>query len=103
MAENEVLFTAMREEREEQTFLGQESHGNMHPSQADASTETDDISVAIDTSHGDHDDTADEDEFGRYVELFFTDDIAKVILEEDQFVQPGDVATLRVYISDIRR
>ncbi len=45
----------------------------MHPSQADAYTEADDMSLAIDTSRRDHNDTADEDEFGKYVELCFTE------------------------------
>ena len=34
------------------------------------------------------------------MELCFTDEMSKVILEEHQYVQPGQVATLRVYLAE---
>ena len=42
----------------------------------------------------------DGDAQSQYVELCFTSDMAKVILSEHQSLHHGEVATLRVYLSD---
>lgn len=41
-----------------------------------------------------------EDEYGKHVELHFTREMAKVILQEDVELADDEIATSRVYISD---
>ena len=44
--------------------------------------------------------TLDTDQFGTYVELCVSDNMAPAILDECQDLSPGEIATVRVYISD---
>ena len=62
------------------------------------------IPINSDTTQSYNNDDIEEDEVGKYVEIYFDEAISNVILEPDQALQPGDVAALRVYISqDIKR
>ena len=40
-----------------------------------------------------------QDEIGRYIEICFTEEIATSVLEGNQHVSPGEVATMRVYVT----
>ena len=45
------------------------------------------------------DDQLPQGHIGKYVEHFFTDNMAPAILEEGQHVNSGEAATLRVYVT----
>ena len=46
------------------------------------------------------DSTLAYDEYGYYIELEVSDEMAPAILEECQYLEEGEIATIRVYISD---
>ena len=64
-------------------------------------SQDEDVHVTIDADIDDHDYTytLDADEHGHYVELCFTDDMSNIILAEHQRLHTGDIATLRVYVT----
>ena len=64
------------------------------------------VYIANETTHDDTgtdnraDSTLECDEYGYYIELEVSDEMAPAILEECQYLEEGEIATIRVYISD---
>ena len=91
-------------------------HGNVHlsnaptyahaPTDADADADTDadtdadyiDVYLPV-NADGDTEIIAEPDEYGEYIELCFTGEMAGVIPDEDQHVGDGEIVTMRVYLS----
>ena len=68
-----------------------------------SSTEFEEIYLNVDPNlimDGECDNSIESDEAGKHIEVCFTDEVVKAILEEHQEVVPGEVATLRVYVTN---
>ena len=73
--------------------------GNVHLSERGNVHESSDVLISIGSTDVVTCSSIDSDEHGEYVELCFDDDMAGVILDEDQHVGYDEIATLRVYLS----
>ena len=85
-----------------QTFDGLTSRGNTSLGNELCQAAQDETDVLISISSGEVGDmelATERDENGEYVELCFEDHMANVILDADQYVHDGEVATLRVYLT----